>query len=93
MKAKYFDPITKLPYRNLQAFKIIREAYFQQLEEKGNTENPNVLEWLQWRKKVMIDFIWSICLWYNLLKINFRPKNNEIKPSKVEVSKYKNKLY
>jgi vacuolar protein sorting-associated protein 72 len=36
LPAKYFDPVTKLPYANLQAFKIIREAYYQQLETKGD---------------------------------------------------------
>ena len=35
LPAKYFDPVTELPYANLQAFKIIREAYYQQLEAKG----------------------------------------------------------
>lgn len=53
MPARYFDPITQLPYRNIQAFKILREAYYQQLEEKGNSANPEVLKWLQWRKKVL----------------------------------------
>lgn len=52
LPARYYDPITQLPYRNMQAFKIIREAYYQQLEEKGNTDNPNVTKWLQWRKQV-----------------------------------------
>ena len=52
LPAKYFDPITQLPYRNIQAFKILREAYYQQLEERGNFENPEVIKWLQWRKKV-----------------------------------------
>lgn len=52
LPARYFDPITQLPYRNLQAFKIIREAYYQQLEERGNSDNPQVVRWLEWRKKV-----------------------------------------
>lgn len=52
LPARYYDPITQLPYRNLQAFKIIREAYYQQLEEKGNSENPVVMKWLQWRKQI-----------------------------------------
>ncbi|XP_055615463.1 vacuolar protein sorting-associated protein 72 homolog [Toxorhynchites rutilus septentrionalis] len=50
--ARYFDPVTQLPYRNLQAFKILREAYYQQLEDRGNPENPDVCKWLEWRKKV-----------------------------------------
>lgn len=52
LPAKYFDPITQLPYRDIQAFKILREAYYQQLDEQGNAENPAVAKWLQWRKKV-----------------------------------------
>lgn len=32
-KAKYFDPLTKQPYSNMEAFKIIRERYFQKEEE------------------------------------------------------------
>lgn len=52
LPARYFDPVTQVPYQNLQAFKIIREAYCQQLEERGNTTNPDVLKFLEWRKKV-----------------------------------------
>lgn len=54
LPAKYFDPITQLPYRNIQAFKILREAYYQKLEQQGNADNPSVAKWLQWRKKVNI---------------------------------------
>lgn len=50
LPAKYFDPITQLPYRNLQAFKILREAYYQQMEEKGCLENDLVSKWIQHRK-------------------------------------------
>ncbi|XP_058813945.1 vacuolar protein sorting-associated protein 72 homolog [Topomyia yanbarensis] len=52
LPARYFDPITQLPYRNLQAFKILREAYYQQLEDRGNPDNPDVSKWLEWRKKI-----------------------------------------
>lgn len=51
LPARYFDPITQLPYRNIQAFKILREAYYQQLEERGNGENVEVQRWLTWRRK------------------------------------------
>lgn len=50
LAARYFDPVTQLPYRNMQAFKIIREAYFRQLEETGNTESPAMQKWMEWRK-------------------------------------------
>lgn len=52
LPARYFDPVTKLPYRNLQAFQILREAYYQQLEDRGNPDNPDVSKWLEWRKKI-----------------------------------------
>lgn len=49
LPAKYIDPITKLPYRNIQALKIIREAYYQLLEANGS---PGTEKWLQWRQKI-----------------------------------------
>ena len=35
LPAKYFDPITNTPYATIQAFKIIREAYAQQLQTES----------------------------------------------------------
>lgn len=32
LPAKYFDPITRSPYANIKAFKLLREAYQQRLE-------------------------------------------------------------
>lgn len=51
LPAKYFDPVTRLPYANLQAFKILREAYYSQLEAKGDKSDPDVATWLDWRQK------------------------------------------
>lgn len=51
LPARYFDPVTKVPYRSVAAFKIIREAYYRQLEERGNSENPQVAKWLVWRRQ------------------------------------------
>ena len=51
LPAKYFDPVTELPYANLQAFKIIREAYYQQLETRGDKTDPEISSWLTWREK------------------------------------------
>ncbi|KAJ0177916.1 hypothetical protein K1T71_006789 [Dendrolimus kikuchii] len=48
--ARYMDPVTKLPYRSVDAFRIIREAYYQQLEARGDKGDPQVAAWLQWRK-------------------------------------------
>lgn len=51
MRAKYFDPITSLPYSNLQAFRILREAYYQQIEARGSRNQPEIAAWLEWRKQ------------------------------------------
>ena len=50
LPAKYFDPVTRLPYANLQAFKILREAYYSQLEARGDKGDPEVATWLDWRQ-------------------------------------------
>lgn len=53
LPAKYIDPVTKYPYRNMQAFKIIREVHYQLLEQQGaNVDIPNLDKWLAWRQKV-----------------------------------------
>lgn len=51
MPARYFDPVTQMAYANLQAFKVLREAYYQQLEQKGDRKQPDVAAWIEWRKK------------------------------------------
>lgn len=42
LPAKYFDPVTQHPYANLQAFRILRETYYNQLEQKGDKSDPEV---------------------------------------------------
>ena len=42
LPAKYFDPVTQHPYANLQAFRILRETYYNQLELKGDKSDPEV---------------------------------------------------
>lgn len=51
LPARYFDPVTQLPYYNCVAFKIIRESYYQMLESKGDPADATVSTWLEWRKK------------------------------------------
>ena len=51
LPARYFDPVTQLPYATLQAFRVLREAYYQQLEDKGDPNNKEVASWLAWRKQ------------------------------------------
>ena len=42
LPAKYYDPVTQHPYANLQAFRILRETYYNQLEQKGDKNDPEV---------------------------------------------------
>lgn len=51
LPARYFDPVTKVAYRSVAAFKVIREAYYRHLEQRGNPENPQVAKWLLWRRQ------------------------------------------
>lgn len=51
LPAKYFDPVTQLPYHNIMAFKILRESYYQMLEVKGDQNDPDTAAWLTWRKQ------------------------------------------
>ncbi|KAK8396445.1 hypothetical protein O3P69_005473 [Scylla paramamosain] len=44
-------PVTQLPYATLQAFRVLREAYYQQLEDKGDRNNKQVAKWLAWRRE------------------------------------------
>ncbi|XP_057365892.1 vacuolar protein sorting-associated protein 72 homolog [Daphnia carinata] len=50
-RAKYFDPVTQLPYSTVQAFRILREAYCQQLEVKGDANDAEIARWIEWRQK------------------------------------------
>lgn len=52
LPARYFDPVTQLPFYSIQAFKILREAYYMHLEERGDVNIPEVSAWLEWRKLV-----------------------------------------
>ncbi|KAH8261776.1 hypothetical protein KR038_000092 [Drosophila bunnanda] len=57
LPARYFDPVTQQPYYSIQAFKILREAYYMQLEQQGtdsgnSSDQPELAKWLEWRKLV-----------------------------------------
>ncbi|UYV69613.1 VPS72 [Cordylochernes scorpioides] len=49
-QARYQDPVTGLPFSSLQAFRVLREAYYQQLEQRGDARQPDVAAWLEWRR-------------------------------------------
>lgn len=41
LPAQYFDPLTQMPYANLQAFQILRRIYAEELKKQKRT--PSVL--------------------------------------------------
>lgn len=51
----WIDPMTQLPYKNVQTFRLLREAYYQQLEARTDvndtSQSPELLRWLEWRQK------------------------------------------
>ncbi|XP_071566109.1 vacuolar protein sorting-associated protein 72 homolog [Temnothorax nylanderi] len=55
LPAKYLDPMTQLPYKNVQTFRLLREAYYQQLEGRTDlndaSQSPELTRWLEWRQK------------------------------------------
>jgi len=51
LPAKYFDPVTRLPYHNIMAFKILRESYYQMMEAKSDQSDSHTATWLAWRKQ------------------------------------------
>ncbi|EFN71247.1 Vacuolar protein sorting-associated protein 72-like protein [Camponotus floridanus] len=55
LPAKYLDPMTQLPYKNVQTFRLLREAYYQQLEARNDlndaSQSPELLRWIEWRQK------------------------------------------
>lgn len=47
--------MTQLPYKNVQTFRLLREAYYQQLEARTDindtSQNSELLRWLESRQK------------------------------------------
>lgn len=50
-KARFFDPVTQMPYSSASTFRALREAYCSQLEQLSDSKSPEVLTWIEWRKK------------------------------------------
>ncbi|XP_046675263.1 vacuolar protein sorting-associated protein 72 homolog [Homalodisca vitripennis] len=48
--AKYLDPVTHLPYCNIATFRVLREAYYQQLEARGDRGSAEIAAWLAHRQ-------------------------------------------
>ena len=51
--ARYFDPVTQVPYNNITTFRILREAYYHQLELRGDRSNSVVAKWLEYRQNLI----------------------------------------
>ncbi|RWS04420.1 vacuolar protein sorting-associated protein 72-like protein [Dinothrombium tinctorium] len=51
LKARYFDPVTQLPFISTHTFRALREAYYKQLEHLGDMKQPDVKKWIEWRKR------------------------------------------
>ncbi|XP_058806864.1 vacuolar protein sorting-associated protein 72 homolog [Phymastichus coffea] len=53
--AKYRDPMTHLPYRNVQTFRLLRDAYYHQVEATSDINDseisPELARWLEYRQK------------------------------------------
>ena len=52
LPAKYIDPLTKSPYATLQAFRIIRNKYVKEKEEKCDERLQQLSSWLEEKKKL-----------------------------------------
>ena len=51
LRARYFDPVTQMPFSSANTFKALREAYCHKLEMLGDPKQPDVAKWLEWRKR------------------------------------------
>lgn len=52
LPAKYVDPLTKLPYATAQAFKIIRNRYVKEKEDKCEARLVQLNSWLEEKRKL-----------------------------------------
>ncbi|CAG2164972.1 unnamed protein product [Oppiella nova] len=51
LPARYFDPISELPFANSEAFQAIRTQYYKQLEIYGNVNQSDVKQWIDWKQE------------------------------------------
>lgn len=52
LPAKYIDPLTRLPYATAQAFRIIRNKYVKEKEDKCEERIVQLNNWLEEKKKL-----------------------------------------
>ena len=51
LPARYFDPVTSLPYSSTFAFKTLRESYYKQLEMLDESQKTDEIQkFIEWRK-------------------------------------------
>lgn len=70
LPAKYLDPVTQLPYCNIPTFRILREAYYQQLEARGDRGSSEIAAWLAYRQAAKEKQIPRIRIDPGLLQLN-----------------------
>ncbi|KAJ8675391.1 hypothetical protein QAD02_011177 [Eretmocerus hayati] len=55
LPARYRDPMTQLPFRNVQTFRLLRDAYYQRVEASSDINDPEItpelVRWLEWRQR------------------------------------------
>lgn len=44
--------MTNSPYYGVQAFKILREAYYQHLKVNGDKDNEEVKKYIEWKESL-----------------------------------------
>lgn len=54
LPAKYVDPLTKLPYSTAQAFKVIRDRFVKEKEEKCDERLQQLSGWLEEKKRLKV---------------------------------------
>lgn len=79
LPARYFDPITRLPYRNKEAFKVIREAYYQYLEAWADPKLLDLEKWLAFRTKVRAFTILRFSKFLISLSLQVKDQRNKLK--------------
>jgi len=63
LPAKYFDPITRIPYASMEAFKVIRQSFHKDTDlDQSDVVQPRqtVVSWLQITRAVS-SVLYSFC--------------------------------
>lgn len=52
LPARYIDPLTKFPYSSAQAFRVIRDRFVKEREEKCDERLQQLSDWLEEKKRL-----------------------------------------